>query len=442
MLSLMENLLDLSAAFEQSEFNEQSLRSIRELGFANSESLHRLMELRATLSERVKTGGPPQDALKLGVCEYLLGNAAAAVPHLEKAPAGRYRDYFLAHCQRALGRHEHALAAFQRALNAGWPAGDCQAQQVSTLVMMNKLDEAAKLLETDPLRGEDSAWGWYARGRVAQARGDAELAMECYERAIVLDDDHADAMFHLAYLADLHGDEHRAEDLYEVCSNLPCVNLNALINLAVIHEDSGRFEDAVACLRRVLAVQPNHPRAELYLRDAVASTRMQFDEHQARADEQQSAVLDIPISDFELSVRARNCLKKMNINSLGDLLRISERELLAYKNFGETSLNEIKVMLTQKGLSLGMHAGQKPAARAEAPVIPQGNPEVLSRPVTTMELSVRSRKCLQRLGISSIGELAGTSEAQLLSAKNFGQTSLNEIKTRLAELGLSLRPSN
>jgi len=38
----------------------------------------------------------------------------------------------------------------------------------------------------------------------------------------------------------------------------------------------------------------------------------------------------------------------MNINTLGDLLRISEAELLAYKNFGETSLNEIKVMLKQK----------------------------------------------------------------------------------------------
>ena len=56
-----------------------------------------------------------------------------------------------------------------------------------------------------------------------------------------------------------------------------------------------------------------------------------------------------PITDFELSVRSRNCLKKMNIRSLGDLLKTTEQELLSYKNFGETSLNEIKALLDAKG---------------------------------------------------------------------------------------------
>jgi DNA-directed RNA polymerase subunit alpha len=47
----------------------------------------------------------------------------------------------------------------------------------------------------------------------------------------------------------------------------------------------------------------------------------------------------------------------MNIKSLGDLLKTTEQELLAYKNFGETSLNEIKALLAQKGLRLGQAAG-------------------------------------------------------------------------------------
>ena len=46
----------------------------------------------------------------------------------------------------------------------------------------------------------------------------------------------------------------------------------------------------------------------------------------------------------------------MNIKSLGDLLRTTEQELLSYKNFGETSLNEIKALLAQKGLRLGQAA--------------------------------------------------------------------------------------
>jgi DNA-directed RNA polymerase alpha subunit len=68
-----------------------------------------------------------------------------------------------------------------------------------------------------------------------------------------------------------------------------------------------------------------------------------------------------------------------------------------------------------------------------------GDPAILSRPVAELELSVRSRKCLQRLGINTVAELASRTEHDLLSIKNFGQTSLSEIKRRLKELGLGLR---
>ena len=59
--------------------------------------------------------------------------------------------------------------------------------------------------------------------------------------------------------------------------------------------------------------------------------------------------------------------------------------------------------------------------------------------MTEMELSVRSRKALQRLDIQTVGELAQRTEDELLGCKNFGQTSLNEIKQILASFGLSLR---
>src|SRR5256714_8014046 len=94
-----------------------------------------------------------------------------------------------------------------------------------------------------------------------------------------------------------------------------------------------------------------------------------------RRGDRRSQVLDIPITDFELSVRSRNCLKKMNIRSLGDLLRTTEQELLSYKNFGETSLNEIKSLLAQKGLRLGQAVdGDKGAAVAAATALGGGLP--------------------------------------------------------------------
>ena len=107
--------------------------------------------------------------------------------------------------------------------------------------------------------------------------------------------------------------------------------------------------------------------------------------------------MEIPISDFELSVRSRNCLKKMNIRSLGDLLKTTEQELLSYKNFGETSLNEIKALLASKGLRLGQNAEAGAATTlVRRPTVNPGNvpTETLNKSVADLELSVRSRKAL------------------------------------------------
>jgi DNA-directed RNA polymerase subunit alpha len=135
----------------------------------------------------------------------------------------------------------------------------------------------------------------------------------------------------------------------------------------------------------------------------------------------------------------------MNIHTLGDLLRTSEQELLSYKNFGETSLNEIKALLAQKGLRLGQASeegkigGIRRVATAASPTVGNVAPEILSKSVADLELSVRSRKALQRLNINSLGDLAARTEDELLGCKNFGQTSLVEIKQQLTNFGMTLR---
>ncbi|MCC7011966.1 MAG: DNA-directed RNA polymerase subunit alpha [Planctomycetes bacterium] len=67
-----------------------------------------------------------------------------------------------------------------------------------------------------------------------------------------------------------------------------------------------------------------------------------------------SAVLSQPISELELSVRARNCLDGANITTLGQLVSMSENDVMNLKNLGKTSLTEIKNKLAERGLSLGM----------------------------------------------------------------------------------------
>ena len=64
---------------------------------------------------------------------------------------------------------------------------------------------------------------------------------------------------------------------------------------------------------------------------------------------------------------------------------------------------------------------------------------MMRRPITELDLSVRSRRIVDLLKVRTIGDLSSKTEAELLACPNFGQTSLNEIKTKLDELGLSLR---
>jgi len=173
---------------------------------------------------------------------------------------------------------------------------------------------------------------------------------------------------------------------------------------------------------------------------------MYYDEDQAKRLAYRNAIMDTPVTDFELSVRARNCLKKMNINTLGDLVRTSESELLAYKNFGETSLKEIKEMLSDKALELGEPTGEEGFSEPAEPEVEESatvdNEGVLGIQIEQIGFSVRARRALQGLDLTVLGELAAKSEAELLGCKNFGQTSLSEVRERLAEYGLSLREAD
>jgi DNA-directed RNA polymerase subunit alpha len=65
------------------------------------------------------------------------------------------------------------------------------------------------------------------------------------------------------------------------------------------------------------------------------------------------------IEELELSVRSYNCLKNANVQTIGELVRRSEADMLKTKNFGRKSLNEIKELLTDMGLSFGMMLDEK-----------------------------------------------------------------------------------
>ncbi|MHB9023714.1 MAG: DNA-directed RNA polymerase subunit alpha [Armatimonadota bacterium] len=103
--------------------------------------------------------------------------------------------------------------------------------------------------------------------------------------------------------------------------------------------------------------------------------------------------------------------------AISDAAKILDRYLILFFDLGEQD---------ESGL-FAEHLG---------PTIPGAEKEIKD-----MDFSVRTFNCLRKVGIATVGELIGYSEAELMAIKNFGRKSLNEVKEKLNEMGLSLRDS-
>ena len=67
------------------------------------------------------------------------------------------------------------------------------------------------------------------------------------------------------------------------------------------------------------------------------------------------------------------------------------------------------------------------------------NSELLNKPISDLELSIRARRTVETLGCLTVGDITKHSADELLGMPNFGQTSLQELRAKLAELGLKLK---
>jgi DNA-directed RNA polymerase subunit alpha len=433
-------LADLKRAVHQSKETRQRVeQAAREAASASgaaasgeraglrlAASLYLLSRPADALAALRSAGSSPQAVLLRGLCALEVADPASALSALASL----------------VGTEMDGEAFFTQLATAAALAGDSTTAQKA----------AAKIPE-----GPNAL---YAEGIALESDGEYAEARRKYARALELDAYHPRVLFRLAMQHDKAGEDERAIELYRRCSNLQPPPLNALQNLALLYEDHGRFSEAEQCYRRILDAEPEHVRARLGIKDVQASQNQFFDEDQERREDRRVQILRTPISEFELSVRSRNCLAKMNIQTLGDLVRKTETELLAYKNFGETSLQEIKDILAQKGLRLGMRPVEDEAplyTEAAATTDEQldalfGGPiageaedtdavedEYAEVPIEELDLSIRARRCMETLEIHTIGDLLQRSESELLGSKNFGQTSLNEIRQRLEAMGLHLK---
>jgi len=114
--------------------------------------------------------------------------------------------------------------------------------------------------------------------------------------------------------------------------------------------------EAAKILRKHLNpfVQYTDPGAELPIDD-----RFDGGAERGTGDADLERKLNMSLAELELSVRATNCLESENISTVRDLVARSEDELLEVRNFGETTLKEVKQKLSEHGLQLGMRVPQR-----------------------------------------------------------------------------------
>ncbi len=421
-------------------FGPPDVLSIRE---AILENHAHFAELRDAINElEQETSLTPAATTKLGVCQFLVGKFDLAAETLARADGSAMAVFYSARTAFERGQYEHAIQQYQQAKKSGYDADRCLLGVAEAYRYLGNLEESMKIL--DNLFGPIEQTADYLCQRaatVAAIGGNLPEAIRLYERAVATDEHHAGALFGLALENDRQGNDEEAVALYERSANSFPTGLGALLNLGVFYEDNNQYDKAQICYRRILDAYPDHPQAVLYMKDASALGNILYDEETQRRNDRLAQILNQPVSNFELSVRSRNCLTKMGIETIGDLTRTTEAELLSSKNFGETSLYEIREILSSKGLALGQFANERKSSDPPIDTSHMSPDEqaLLDRPIAELNLSVRARKCMVRLGINTIGELVRKTGDDMLECKNFGVTSLNEVREKLEDLGLKLR---
>lgn len=377
----------------------------------------------------------PAGMVRLGVFLYLLGKYRRSLNVLQHGDGGALAHFYMAKAHFALKNYEDAEKEYTCARQAGYCADDCTLGIVEVKRTSGKIQEAIDLL--DDLSGsvQQTAEYLYQRGITALANGStSDEVGNWFSRAVDTDRMHPGALFGLAMESDRRGNDDEALELYKRAAAQFPSHVGSLINLGLMYEDRGENELAVQCYERVLDAYPDNERARLYLKDAQASSQSTED---VAPHNPTTQILKTPVADFELSARARNCLTQMGIQTLGDLCSYTEAELLSSKNFGETSLDEIKQMLNSRNLQLGQTSAKN--QQQELPELDSSiDIETLNKPISSMGFSVRARKCMSRSGITTLGDLIRKTADELLQYKNFGVTSLEEVRKKLTEYELHL----
>lgn len=437
--------VDLSVIFRKEDLELKKIMELKDAIYRSIKLRRQFEKIVDSFSEETQKelSSKFKAMTRKGIAYWILNKIPEALALFKDTWSSKETNYFLARCYQESNKvnqaydllkslyqdHPHDPLIFFSFIDAKIKKGD--------------LEEALEILQKSSKEFREEVDLYYYTGLCLEYLGRYQEADSAYKQALRISPSHPPTLFRQAYNADLRGEDERALELYEKLRSLRPPHLNTLINLGLLYEDKEDYQKAVDCYQLVLKYHDaHHPRVRLYLKDTYASMNMYYDEELKQRERQLNRLLQTPLSDFQVSARSRDCLKRLKINTLGDLAKKTEKDLLKTDNFGLTSLAEMKELLGRHGLSLApdkMLVSPGPTLKIAAPSDAAKLSDVLNKLVAEFEWSARNRKTLEQLKIYTIGDLIKKTENELLAMRNMGQTSLTEIKQRLNMLGLSLK---
>lgn len=426
--------VSVKQVLNQEDVPAEKLFALKRLIFVAADHRKEFDQTLKSFKTAVNLSSESKRNVRRATAYWLNGEVERAVEILEKARPGRERDLVLGLCYSDLGRFRSAVPLLESAFKAGEDlhVGSALAE---TLIRAGETSRAEPLIQRLLKKNPESPEPLYLKGLLQDILGFHQEAIQAYEEALDREPDHQKSLFRLAYKKDMMGEDSQAIELYDQLRLLRPLHVNTMLNLGILFEDRGEYTKAIECYEAVLEFYPNHWRARMYYEDARASLRMYYDEEALKKEERRKQLAGQHIADLPLSTRAKNALLKARVFTLADLVAKTEEELLEVGGLGQTAIKEIKELLNARRLSL---ATQKEISADE--YLKSIRPDILAKPLSEFDWSGRSKKLFEKLGFVTVGDLVRNTEADLLRNRNFGETSLREIRQRLAEVGVELRP--
>jgi tetratricopeptide (TPR) repeat protein len=368
--------------------------------------------------------------IRLGIVMWAYGNLQGALDILKDCLPNDEAEFCLGLCYCEMNRPNIGYQYISKLYLKYKDDPYLKIRVIECEIATQRFEDAERKLEKLKVEEKDNPDVMFLIGRLYEEKGLFEEAIEEYEKVLKVSPLHPKTLLRLAYLANLRGDDEASKELYEKLICLSPSYEGAFINLGLVYEDTQEYEKAKDCYKKVLDIYPANWRARRYYIDTLASISMKYDEEALIRAERRKKMLQALISDLPLETKIINVLKKAGITTIGDLVAKKEDDLILVPNLGKAGIRAVKEALSVKGLAL--------ASSEEVLPFDKISPDLLNKPLSSLQWSTRLRNLFEKLGLVTVGELIKKSEDELKNTEGVGDASLQEIKDKLSKLGLQL----